>query len=43
LNPNRLSGLAGIATALAMTIALSIYFRSRYRSLRDLVRRYRVL
>ncbi len=33
-----MSGLAGIATALAVTIALGVYFRSRYRSVRDLVR-----
>lgn len=32
------SGLAGIATALAVTIVLSAYFRSRYRGTHDLFR-----
>jgi hypothetical protein len=33
-----MSALAGVATALAVAIALSIYFRSGYRSRRDLMR-----
>jgi hypothetical protein len=33
-----MSGLAGIATALAVAIVLIVYFRSGYRSLRDVVR-----
>jgi len=33
-----MSGLAGIAAALAMAIILTVYFRSGYRSLRDIVR-----
>ena len=33
-----MSGLAGVATALAVAIVLTVYFRSRYRSVRDLVR-----
>jgi hypothetical protein len=33
-----MSGLAGIATALAVAIGLTVYFRSRYRSFRDVVR-----
>jgi hypothetical protein len=33
-----MSGLAGVATALAVAIVLTIYFRSRYRSTRDIVR-----
>jgi hypothetical protein len=33
-----MSGLAGIATALAVAIVLTVYFRSRYRSARDLLR-----
>jgi hypothetical protein len=33
-----MSGLAGIATALAVAIVLTVYFRSGYRSLRDVVR-----
>ena len=33
-----MSGLAGIATALAVAIVLTVYFRSRYRSLRDVLR-----
>jgi hypothetical protein len=33
-----MSGLAGIATALAVAIVLTVYFRSGYRSLRDIVR-----
>ena len=33
-----MSGLAGIATALAVAIALTVYFRSRYRSGRDILR-----
>src|SRR5512137_2333536 len=33
-----MSGLAGIATALAVAIVLTVYFRSRYRSPRDIVR-----
>jgi hypothetical protein len=33
-----MSGLAGAATAVAVAIALSLYFRSGYRSSRDLVR-----
>jgi hypothetical protein len=32
------SGLAGIAAALAVAIMLTVYFRSRYRSVRDIVR-----
>jgi hypothetical protein len=32
------SGLAGIAAALAVAIALTVYFRSRYRSGRDMLR-----
>ena len=33
-----MSGLAGVATALAVAIVLTVYFRSRYRSGRDIVR-----
>ena len=33
-----MSGLAGIATALAVAIVLTVYFRSRYRSTRDIFR-----
>jgi hypothetical protein len=33
-----MSGLAGIATALAVVIVLTVYFRSRYRSARDVLR-----
>ena len=33
-----MSALAGIAAALAVAIMLTVYFRSRYRSRRDLVR-----
>ncbi len=33
-----MSGLAGVATALAVAIALTVYFRSAYRSRRDVVR-----
>jgi hypothetical protein len=33
-----MSGLAGIATALAVAIVLTVYFRSRYRTGRDIVR-----
>jgi hypothetical protein len=33
-----MSGLAGVATALAVAIVLTIYFRTRYRSRRDIVR-----
>ena len=33
-----MSGLAGIATALAVAIVLTVYFRSRYRSARDVLR-----
>ena len=33
-----MSGLAGVATALAVAIMLSVYFRSGYRSARDVVR-----
>jgi hypothetical protein len=33
-----MSGLAGVATALAVAIVLTVYFRSGYRSGRDLVR-----
>jgi hypothetical protein len=33
-----MSGLAGVATALAVAIVLTIYFRSRYRSARDILR-----
>ncbi len=33
-----MSGLAGVATALAVAIVLTVYFRSRYRSARDIVR-----
>jgi hypothetical protein len=33
-----MSALAGVAAALAVAIALSVYFRSGYRSRRDLVR-----
>jgi hypothetical protein len=33
-----MSGLAGVAAALAVAIALSVYFRSRYRSARELLR-----
>ena len=32
------SGLAGVATALAVAIVLTVYFRSRYRSARDILR-----
>jgi hypothetical protein len=33
-----MSGLAGVAAALAVAIMLTVYFRSRYRSARDIVR-----
>ena len=33
-----MSGLAGVAAALAVAIVLTVYFRSRYRSPRDMVR-----
>ena len=33
-----MSGLAGVATALAVAIVLSVYFRIRYRSPRDVLR-----
>jgi hypothetical protein len=33
-----MSGLAGVATALAVAIMLSVYFRSGYRSARDVVK-----
>jgi hypothetical protein len=33
-----MSGLAGVATALAVAIVLTFYFRSRYRSTRDILR-----
>ena len=33
-----MSGLAGVATALAVAIVLTVYFRSRYRSARDILR-----
>jgi len=33
-----MSGLAGVATALAVAIMLSVYFRSGYRSMRDVVK-----
>jgi hypothetical protein len=33
-----MSGLAGVATALAVAIMLSVYFHSGYRSARDVVR-----
>jgi hypothetical protein len=33
-----MSGLAGVATALAVAIMLSVYFRSGYRSARDIVK-----
>ena len=33
-----MSGLAGVAAALLVTIVLSIYFRTGYRSTRDIVR-----
>jgi len=33
-----MSGLAGVATALAVAIILTVYFRSRYRSARDILR-----
>src|SRR6476659_11257102 len=33
-----MSALAGVAAALAVAIALSVYFRSGYRSRRDLVK-----
>jgi hypothetical protein len=33
-----MSGLAGVAAALAVTIVLSVYFRTGYRSARDIVR-----
>jgi hypothetical protein len=33
-----MSGLAGIATALAVAIVLTVYFRSGYRTLRDVVK-----
>ena len=33
-----MSGLAGVAAALAVAIMLTVYFRSSYRSLRDVVR-----
>jgi hypothetical protein len=32
-----MSGLAGVATALAVAIVLTVYFRSRYRSARDIL------
>jgi hypothetical protein len=33
-----MSGLSGVAAALAVAILLTVYFRSRYRSIRDIVR-----
>ena len=33
-----MSGLAGVAAALAVAIMLTVYFRSGYRSTRDIVR-----
>jgi hypothetical protein len=33
-----MSALAGVAAALAVAIALTVYFRSRYRTVRDIVR-----
>jgi hypothetical protein len=33
-----MSGLAGAAAALAVAIMLTVYFRTRYRSTRDIVR-----
>ena len=33
-----MSGLAGVATALAVAIVLTVYFRSRYRSVREVLR-----
>ena len=33
-----MSGLSGVATALAVAIVLTVYFRSRYRSPRDILR-----
>jgi hypothetical protein len=33
-----MSGLAGVAAAVAVAIALNLYFRSRYRSARDIIR-----
>jgi hypothetical protein len=33
-----MSGLSGVAAALAVAIILTVYFRSRYRSLRDVIR-----
>ena len=33
-----MSGLSGVATALAVAIVLTVYFRSGYRSARDIVR-----
>ena len=33
-----MSGLSGVAAALAVAIMLAVYFRSRYRSLRDIIR-----
>ena len=33
-----MSGLAGVATALAVAIVLTVYFRSRYRSAREIAR-----
>jgi len=33
-----MSGLSGVAAALAVAIVLTVYFRSRYRSARDIVR-----
>jgi hypothetical protein len=33
-----MSGLAGVATALAVAIVLTVYFRTKYRSARDIVR-----
>ncbi len=33
-----MSGLAGVATALAVAIMLTVYFRSQYRNVRDVVR-----
>src|SRR5471032_1258759 len=33
-----MSGVAGVAAALAVAIILTVYFRTRYRSARDIVR-----
>jgi hypothetical protein len=33
-----MSGLAGVATALAVAIVLTVYFRSGYRTMRDIVK-----